>query len=95
MKIAICGCRTAKKRLKFAAGGVADLMHFNAGRLEQLLGATIETARQLLLVPTARRNDISRFVGFFHPVLPDARQDHGGDIVLPKRCKRFCYRNKP
>ena len=50
MKIAICGCRTAKKRLKFAAGGVADLMHFNAGRLEQLLGATIETARQLFLV---------------------------------------------
>lgn len=46
-------------------------------------------------VPTARRNDISRVVSFFDPVLPAARQNHGGDFVLPKRCKRFCYRNKP
>src|SRR5262245_63673935 len=46
-------------------------------------------------VPTARRNDISRVVGFFDPVLPDARQDHRGDFVLRKCCKCFCYRNKP
>jgi hypothetical protein len=46
-------------------------------------------------VPTARRNDIGRAVSFFDPVLPDERQDHGGDFVFPKRCKGFCYRNKP
>src|SRR5215510_11348274 len=34
-----------------------------------------------LLIPTARRNDISRAVSFFDPVLPGARQDHGSQAL--------------
>ena len=48
-----------------------------------------------LPVPTARQNDVSRIVSFFDPVFTDERQDHGGNFVLPKRCKGFCHRNKP
>ena len=38
-----------------------------------------------LVVPTARRSDVSRAAGFFDPVVLDERQHHGGDFVLPKR----------
>jgi hypothetical protein len=35
-KIATCGCRTATERIIFATGGVTKLIHFMAGRANEL-----------------------------------------------------------
>src|SRR6266567_173989 len=40
------------------------------------------------------RNNSSRVMSLFDPVFLDERQDHGGDFVVPKDCKGFCYCNE-